>query len=80
MEDLTIDQCTGMTMTELASLVSQLKDLEKIKLPSSVKGNETDEVVAEVVDGMMKSSKNLRKVGLRRSLNPWNEPCHFQNV
>ena len=79
MKSLTLNQCTGMTMAVLSSLVPQLKYLEVIQLPTSVRENETDEHVEEVVDGLMKSREGLKEVGLWRSYSDY-EGCSFQST
>ena len=69
-------------MVVLSSLVPRLKYLEHIELPTSVRQNETEEFVRDVVGGMMKSSNNLKEVSLCRTLSSGGsgERCGFQST
>ena len=52
-----------------------------IELPTSVRQNETDEFVEKLLDGMMKSRKNLKEVSLCRTLfGGSGERCSFQST
>ena len=79
MERLTLDQCTGMTMAVLSSLVPRLKYLEHIELPTSVRESEAEELVRDVIDELMKSRNNLKEVRLCGTLSS-GEKCSFQST
>ena len=79
MERLRIDQCTGMTMAVVLSLVPQLEYLEEIELPTSVREKETDDFVRDVKKRLTKSKTNLKKVSLCRTRGS-GEKCSFQST
>ena len=59
MKTLEIGSCSGLTLTELAELFSELPSLKNARMPYSITENETEVHIEEVLQRLLDSKKSV---------------------